>query len=219
MDAKVILIARRKELLDELAQKCNAFAVYPYDLKEIDGIKELMNNIVSKEGNLDGFIHAAGIEKTLPLKNLKHEDYEIIYRINLLSGLEIVKYFSNGKYHNENAKIVFISSVASIVGRPGITAYASSKGAIVSAVKTMALELAEKNINVNCVSPGTVMTPMIQRYFDSISEEEREKRKEGYPLGLGTPEDISKACVFLLSNAARWITGQNIIIDGGYTIR
>ncbi|WP_198429895.1 SDR family NAD(P)-dependent oxidoreductase [Treponema primitia] len=217
--AKVILIARRKELLDDLAQNCSTASVYPYDLNDIDNIKSLMDEIKQHEGLLDGFIHAAGIEKTLPLKNLKLKNYETIYRLNFVSGLEIVKHFSNKKYHNEYAKIVFISSIVSIIGRPGIIAYAGSKGALVSAAKSIALELATKNINVNCISPGTVLTPMIQKYFDSISGEEQEKRKEGYPLGLGKPEDISYASIFLLSDAARWITGQNIIIDGGYTIR
>ena len=90
---------------------------------------------------------------------------------------------------------------------------------MVAAVKPMALELAAKEMTVNCVSPGTVLTPMMNKYLSSLSEENKQKRLSGFPLGVGTVNDVSNVCTFLLSNAARWITGQNIVVDGGYTIQ
>ena len=105
-----------------------------------------------------------------------------------------------------------------MIGRVGVSAYAASKGAIVSAVKKMALELAKRSVRINAVSPGTVLTPLMQSYLSQISEDDRQKRVEGFPLGLGEPTDVANACIYLLSDAARWVTGQNIVVDGGYTV-
>ena len=110
-----------------------------------------------------------------------------------------------------------ISSILSIVGRGGVSAYAASKGAMVSAVKSMALEFAPIKICINSISPGTIRTPLMERFLSSLSEEDYKQRVSGFPLGLGEVTDISRTCLFLLSDASRWITGQNIVVDGGYT--
>lgn len=81
----------------------------------------------------------------------------------------------------------------------------------------LAVELSKRKIRVNCISPGTILTPMMQNYLSTLSEEEYNKRVGGFPLGLGETTDISNACIFLLSDASKWITGQNLIIDGGFT--
>jgi NAD(P)-dependent dehydrogenase (short-subunit alcohol dehydrogenase family) len=90
---------------------------------------------------------------------------------------------------------------------------------MVSASRVLASELAARKIRVNCISPGTILTPLMQNYLDQLSEEDYKKRISGFPLGLGETTDVSNACIFLLSDASRWITGQNIIIDGGFTIQ
>ena len=119
----------------------------------------------------------------------------------------------------ENAKYVLIASITAVVGRPGVAAYAASKGAIVSVVKTLALEMASKGMTINCISPGTILTPLMQNMMESLTEEQQAERKAGFPLGLGNPSDIANTAMFLLSDGARWITGQNIVVDGGYTAR
>lgn len=90
---------------------------------------------------------------------------------------------------------------------------------MVSAARVLASELAARKIRVNCISPGTVLTPLMQNYLDKLSEEDYQKRIGGFPLGLGETTDISNACIYLLSDASRWITGQNIIINGGFTMQ
>ena len=221
MGATVALIGRdESRLQDTLSQmEGKGHLVCPVDLNQLENIKLLVQDVVSKLGPLDGFIHSAGIEKTLPIKSLKPSDYEDIIRVNTLSAFEFVRYFCGSKNFNQGGSMVIISSITSVIGRVGVSAYAASKGAIVSAVKTMALELAKRNVRINAVSPGTVLTPLMQSYLSQITEEERQKRVEGFPLGLGEPTDIANACVFLLSDASRWITGQNLIVDGGYTIK
>lgn len=221
MGAKVVLIARNEERLRETLGLMHGSGhfYYTFDLQNINGIKDLVLSIVDKAGKIDGFVHAAGVEKTLPVKLLIPEEYENIFRVNTLSAFEFVHHFSNKKYFNDKGHIVFISSITSVIGRGGVAAYAASKGAMVSAVRTMALELAQKEICINCISPGTILTPLMKNYLSTLSEEEQKKRIAGFPLGVGNPEDISNMCIYLLSNASRWVTGQNFIIDGGYTAR
>ncbi len=221
MGATVVLLGRDERRLQETLSlmEGKGHLVCPVDLNQLDSIKPLVQDVASKLGPLDGFIHSAGIEKTLPIKSLKPSDYEDIIRVNTLSAFEFVRHFSGSKIFNQGGSIVLISSITSVIGRIGVSAYAASKGAIVSAVKTMALELAKRSVRINAVSPGTVLTPLMQNYMIQISEEERQKRIEGFPLGLGEPTDVANACIYLLSDAARWVTGQNIIIDGGYTVQ
>ncbi len=114
---------------------------------------------------------------------------------------------------------MFISSITSVIARPGTTAYSASKGALVSGARVLAAEWARRRIRVNCISPGTILTPLMQHFLSQLSEEEYNKRIGGFPLGLGEPDDVSLACVYLLSDASRWVTGQNLIIDGGFTMQ
>lgn len=221
MGAKVVLIARNKERLEETLSMMEGegHIVIPFDLTDTQNISITVDNIVAKIGKLDGLIHAAGIEITKPLKLLKVEDYELLMQCNAFSGFELIRQIGNVKNTNKRASMVLVSSILSIVARGGLTAYAASKGALVSATRVFATELAPRSIRVNCVSPGTIMTPMIQRAFECMDEEQKAKRKDGFLLGLGEATDVSNACIYLLSDASRWVTGQNLIVDGGYTIR
>lgn len=218
MGAKVIAIGRDKERLNNVMSEMEGDNLcFSYDLSDIDGIKDLISSIVNKMGKLDGFIHAAGIEVTNPAKLLRVEEYETLYRINCLSAFEIIKRLFGIKTFNRGGSIVLISSISGIIARKGLSAYAASKGALISAARVMALEMAQREIRVNTISPGTILTPMMQKALDTMSEEQRKKRIEDFPLGLGKQTDISNACVYLLSDASRWVTGQNLIIDGGFT--
>lgn len=224
MGAKVILIARNEERLQQtLAQmEGEGHSYYLHDMEEIvnsGSAKDVVTKIVSEHGKVDGFIHSAGIEKTLPIKLLTIADYETVYKVNTLSAFEFIHQFSNKRFFNDGGHIVLISSITAVIGRGGVAAYAASKGAMVSAVRSMALELARKNITINCVSPGTILTPLMQNYLNTLSPEDYGKRVDGFPLGLGNTTDISNACIYLISDASRWITGQNLVVDGGYTAR
>lgn len=220
MGAKVIAVARNQERLeclkDEMEGENDCIS---FDLNRIEYIKDLITTIVERHGKLDGFIHAAGIEVTVPVKLSKPEEYESLYRLNCMSAFEIVKNLCGIKTFNKGGSIVLISSITSVISRNGLAAYAASKGALVSATKVMATELAPRGVRVNAISPGTILTPMMQKALEPMSEDDKKKRVEGFPLGLGQTTDVSNACIYLLSEASRWITGQNLIVDGGYTIK
>lgn len=221
--ANLVLLDLNSEALEVINKKCEDFGVSVFskavDLTDEVATAEVVEEAVASVGKIHGMLHAAGIEKTLPFNKLTTEDYERIYRINVIGGLNLVGLLSKKKYRGDNAKYVMIASITALVGRPGVAAYAASKGALVSAVKTLALELAPKGATINCISPGTIMTPLMCAMMESLSEEQQEERKAGFPLGLGQPSDIANTAMFLLSDGARWITGQNIVVDGGYTVR
>lgn len=221
--ANLVLLDLNKDALELTASECMQFGANTIccacDLTEGAMVTSLIDTAVKEVGTIHGLLHAAGIEKTLPFNKFTSEDYQKIYSVNVISGLNLVSILSKKKYRAENAKYVLIASITALVGRPGVAAYAASKGALVSAVKTMALELAPKGLTINCISPGTILTPLMENILASLSEEQREERKAGFPMGLGKPSDIASTAMFLLSDGARWITGQNIVVDGGYTSR
>ena len=194
MGAKVVAIGRNQERLDEVVNEMKGNGVnYSFDLSMIEGIERLISKIVEEQGKLDGFIHAAGIEITNPVKLSKSGEYESLFRVNCLSAIEIVKNLCGIKTFNKGGAIVLVSSISGVIARKGLSAYAASKGALMSAARVMALEMSPREIRVNTVSPGTILTPMMQKALDSMSEEDRIKRIEGFPLGLGKTSDISNA--------------------------
>ena len=220
--ANVILLDINEEQLDITKSMCSP-AVKSYSHKcnivDVAGTEDVVKVAVTESGPIDGMLYCAGVERTLPYNHLTDKDYQQIYSVNVIGATNLLKVLTKKNIRAENAKYVLIASITALVGRPGVAAYAASKGAIVSLVKTLALEMATKGLNINCISPGTILTPLMEKMMESLTEEQQAERKSGFPLGLGRSSDIANAAMFLLSDAARWITGQNIVVDGGYTSR
>lgn len=218
--ANLILIARNEEELQKtvsmLAPEAKAETIIA-DIAECENLEVLIAEKVSEIGKISGFIHCAGVEKTLPLKKHTPQLYHDIFAVNVIAGFEIAKILSLKKYKTETSSFVFISSVAGMVGEIGKAAYSSSKGAVISGARSMAMELSRSNVRVNSISPAMVNTPILEKMFENIGEEAAEEILKKHPLGIGKPEDVANACIFLLSDAARWITGSNLVVDGGYS--
>jgi len=222
LGANVILIARNKERLKETYNKLEKgnHLIISQDITEYDKLEEVISTAVDKIGRISSFVHSAGIEMTLPLRSMQPSYYEEMFSVNVISGFELARIISKKKYFDDRgASFIFISSVMGILGQTGKVGYCSSKGALISGMKAMALELASKNIRVNCILPGVVKTKMSNEMFQRLSEESKKEIINMHPLGLGKPEDIANTCTFLLSDASRWITGTNLIVDGGYSAR
>lgn len=226
--ANLLLLGRDTARLEEVKAEIteidinskNVAYTYSIDLADnLDDLISVLDDFVNKNGKLDGLIHSAGIEKTMPLSGMKDSDYLNLFKINVIAGFQLAKLISKRKNSNDKSSFIFISSITSLVGRKGIIGYSASKGALISGIKSMALELADRGIRANCVSPGTILTPLMTKYLATLSYDEKNKRLEDYPLGLGSCEDVAYLAVYLLSNASSWITGQNFVIDGGYTAR
>jgi len=216
MGAKVVITARNevrlKETLDAL--EGDGHQMICFDLSETDKIEDF----VAQLPVMQGFVSNAGTNKMSPVNFIKEDDLNEVFKVNTFTPILLLRLLLKKKKLEKASSVVFTSSLSGIgtVGT-GNGTYASSKGALSMFMKVAALELASKQIRVNAVCPGMVQTQMIQ---EGEVAEQLEKGLVDYPLGrYGEPNDIAYAIIFLLSNASSWVTGTNMIIDGGLTIR
>lgn len=217
---KVFAVARDFSKISNLLEiHSDSLVPITFDLKETENIEKIFNEINLVDEKLDALIHCAGIEETIPLTLYSPAKIKNIYEVNVFAGIELLRHFTKKKYSNDGASAVFVSSVMGVLGQPGKIGYCSSKAAVLGIVKASALEFAKRKIRVNAVLPGVVNTPMTQNLFSQISAENVEEIKAMHPLGIGEVSDVVPTIEFLISASSRWITGQNFIIDGGYSIQ
>jgi short-subunit dehydrogenase len=215
-DYPLLLHGRNMEKLQSL--KANLQSAHPVELWEADlsktetlkpSLKELL---LSKQIGVSGFIHCAGTLRILGFKHFREDYIREIFDVNLFSAIAVIQTLlmkSNSLFLN---RIVFISALYSKRGNKGNTIYASSKGAIDSLVKSLALELAPA-VNVNSILPGGIQTKMTKHIF--ASSEQLEHINPKYPIGYGQDKDIALMVQYLLGKGGRWITAQNYHVDGG----
>jgi NAD(P)-dependent dehydrogenase (short-subunit alcohol dehydrogenase family) len=187
------------------------------DLSDFDSYEIFLKDVFKNFGKLDGFVHSAGGELTLPINMMKPKHYQSLFNLNVVSGFELSRILLRCKYLSENASLVFISSVMGILGQPGKIGYCSTKGALISGVRAMAIELIPFKVRVNSILPAVCKTKMTENMLANLTDESRKKILIAHPMGLGEPDDVALAAVFLLSNASRWITGTGLVVDGGYS--
>ena len=178
---------------------------------------ETEEKIVSKQkGRFAGLVHSAGAQQTIPLQINAYRNMLDVFNLNVFAGLALARGISDKRVMVEKSgSIVFISSVASQIGQPGLVNYSASKAALNGAMRAMAKELAPRNIRVNSVLPGFVMTEMIEKWQDVYNAAYIEKMNAQYPLGIGQPQDVSNAVCFLLDEKSHWITGSEFDVNGG----
>lgn len=221
MGATVILVARNyerlKDTFDNLVSDNNK--IFCADLTSTSQVIDLSQKIGKEMGKIDGIVHCAGISTTLPLKLVSAEKIEHFFRSNVFSAIELTRELCKVKLMNEGASIIFFSSVMGCVGESGKSLYSMTKGALIAAARSLACEFAKRKIRVNCISPGAILTPINANLPHMTDPDLRKELEDKHLLGLGQTEDIANAVIYLLSNASRWVTGQNLIVDGGYTAR
>ncbi len=216
----VILNGRNIDRLNEtlsLCEPCGSHYIWEKDLSKLDDIEESLKSfLVEHNISISYFVHCAGYMKMLPLKMVNLENIITTFSTNVFSATLISKILNQKKINSGKLKsVVFISSNISNMGAKAFSVYASSKGALDSMMRCLAVELAP-NVRVNSVLPGAVRTEMTDSIFKN--DEIATRMTNTYPLGLGLPEDIFNAVNYLLSDNARWITGQQFVVDGGRTI-
>lgn len=218
--AGLILLGRDRDRLSETAELLGSadYHIICLDLKEHSAILTKIMELSQDIGRIYGLCHSAGIEETLPLSSCKPESVKSMLDINVISGIELARAVCRRDVMEEaGGSILFISSISALIGMPGHIAYSASKGAISAAVRSMALELARRKIRVNTLSPGLVRTQMTTTSLSMLSKQQVKDIEAGFPLGVGSPEDVARAAVFLLAPQNSWITGTDLVIDGGYT--
>lgn len=219
LGANLILLDINQSGLEETHNSCKSTdVILTFDLTKIKTLKDELLNSVSVFGKLHGFVHLAGKPYVSPLKTISEEKCAEIYALNTYSALELSKIFiGKNIYAGEKGSIVFVSSVYGFVGSAANVGYAMSKSALHGITRSLSIELATKGIRVNCVAPGFVKTNMMNNINGSFTDDHTNVLNKLHPLGLGEPEDIAYSIAYLLSEAAKWVTGSILNIDGGFT--
>lgn len=216
MGAKVTITARNEERLRETLSQMEGDGHHMLiaDLTR----QEEMNQIVEETNGLDGIVLCAGKGETLPFLFSTRAKFDPIFEVNFFAPVELLRLLVKKKKVAKDSSIVFVSSIGGNYSfNMGNGIYGASKAAINSMMKFCAKELSAKKIRVNSVNPGMVNTKLIQGGV--ISEEQHQVDMEKYPLKrYGEPQDIAFGIIYLLSDASSWMTGQPLVIDGGYTI-
>ncbi len=217
MGANVILVDLNEEGLKEtLGMLDHQDSIYhTLDLTDSDKVTDFVATLP----RLDGLVSNAGIVLSLLAKFSEPKDMEKIFKINTFSHINLVQQLIILKKLNKGASIVFTSSMSGVYcGIAGGSLYGATKSAILGYTKALAIELAPRGIRVNTIHPGMIETPLTNK--TALSEELLKEDTKNYPLGrYGKPEEIAYSIVYLLSDATVWMTGSQLLIDGGYSVK
>ena len=219
-ERRLILNGRDEQRLEETRAACSSperHLVWTQALDRVADIQRSFTEFLARhQVRVNNYVHCAGTLKILPLRSIEIDYALEVLHTNFTSAFALMNVLVKKKVNDQKLRsVVFVSSIASQFGAKGFSIYAASKGALDALMKSLAVELAP-DVRVNSVLPGAIKTEMTKSIFAKPEVEERFRRD--YPLGVGEPEDIVHVVEFLLSERARWITGQQLIVDGGRTV-
>ncbi len=217
MGAKLVLLDLNKDGLDKTREAIQSAEVecFPLNLTDYERLCE----VVSELPKLDGVASNAGIFYSMMAKLSDKKDMEKIFGVNTFSHINLIQQLMAQKKLNKGASIVFTSSMSGVYcGAVGGSLYGATKSALAGYAKALAIELAPRGIRVNTVHPGMINTPLI--HSAALSQDVLDEDKRNYPLGrYGEPEEIAYSIVYLLSDATKWMTGTQLLIDGGFSVK
>ncbi|MBO6296290.1 MAG: SDR family oxidoreductase [Prevotella sp.] len=212
LGANVIVTARNEEKLRKTldALEGNGHQMFLCDLNK----EEDIDNLISSLPEIQCLVNNAGYTNLLPVQFINSEQFNKILTVNTVAPILILQKLLKRKKLKKGASVVFTSSLAGLgYGTVGNSMYSASKGAISSFIRVAAKELSPKGIRVNAVCPSMIETSIMEK--GNVSQEQLDNDKKNYPLGYGEPRDVALSIVFLLSDAAKWITSTNMIVDCG----
>jgi len=217
MGAKLIVTARNEERLKETIAALEGEG-HKFILCDLSNEQEL-DNLVGELPEIQGFVNNAGFTKILPVQFINGADVNELFQVNTVAPMLFLQKLLKKKKLKKGASVVFTSSIVGLgFCTVGNSMYTATKGAISAFVRSAALELAPKQIRVNAVCPGMVDTGILNA--GTITEEQLQEEIRNYPLGrFAKPEEVAWAMVYLLSDASNWVTGDNLVIDGGLTLK
>lgn len=204
--------ARAEEVVNTIQESGGRAAAVQCDVSDFEAAKEFYANVVKEYGRIDILVNNAGITRDNLIMKMSEEEFQSVIQTNLAGTFHGVKFVSRPMMKQRGGRIINIASVAGVVGNMGQANYSASKAGVIGLTKSMAKELASRNITVNAIAPGFVETEMTDVLSDSV----KEAAVATIPLGrFGQVEDIAETAVFLASDRAKYITGQVICVDGG----
>ena len=211
--ANILASGTRIEKLEELKKNYENIKILKFDISQSDKIEEFIENATNElGGSLDGIVNNAGITQDNLAIRMNLDEWQKVININLTSTFLMSKFAIKKMLKNKSGKIVNITSVVGHTGNLGQANYTASKAGIVAMSKSLAIEYAKKNININCISPGFIQTAMT----DKIDEKFKEVIISKIPSArLGEPDDIANAVLFLSSNQSDYINGETLHVNGG----
>jgi NAD(P)-dependent dehydrogenase (short-subunit alcohol dehydrogenase family) len=218
--ATLVLVGRDKEDLGEAAAhlKSGKNLFLALDLRELPKIVPAIRDFAKQHGRIYGLCHAAHIDEACPLSSTGVESLHSVLGMNLVAGIELARGVSRRDVIEEGGgSIVLLSSIAALVGIPGRVGYSASHGGISAAARAMAIELARRRIRVNTLSPALVQAGMAPEVRAKFSDKQIRDIENTHPLGIGRFQDVARAAAFLLAPQSSWITGSDLVVDGGYT--
>ncbi|MGK2740030.1 3-oxoacyl-[acyl-carrier-protein] reductase [Tepidicaulis sp. LMO-SS28] len=211
--AEVALSGTRVEALEGLAKELGERAhITPCNLSDLEAVDALPKQASEAMGGLDILINNAGITRDNIFMRMKDEEWEEVLKVNLTAGFRLSRAVLRGMMKARWGRIIGITSVVGVMGNPGQGNYAASKAGMIGMSKSLAQEVASRNITVNCVAPGFIKTAMT----DALDDKQQEAISGRIPAGrLGTADEIAAACLYLASEEAAYVTGQTIHVNGG----
>jgi NAD(P)-dependent dehydrogenase (short-subunit alcohol dehydrogenase family) len=217
LGACVTIIGRNVENLQETISflQGDGHKMFSIDIS----INEDIEKLISLCSSFDGVVFNAGVVEYLPVKFLNSSKIDSVFSVNFNSNVILSQQLIKNKLINKKGSLVFISSISSKLGVQGTAMYSASKAALSSFSKVLASELASQGIRSNSVCPGIVKTAMTETAAHVVSVEEMKKAAIDYPLGYGEVSDVAGLVMYLLSDVSKWMTGSELIIDGGFTLK
>ena len=211
-----VLVGRNRTRLEDAAALMNPLACpMVFDLARIDGISPLVRKIGQKYGHIDILVNSAGIHLKKPMEKVSNDEFQQIMLINLTSVFVLSREVSGIMRKQKGGSILLISSMAAHYGMPGVIAYTAAKAGIEGITRAMAVELSPSGIRVNCLAPGFIETKMSASAMNGDPERKQRVLARTPMRKLGLPEDVANAALFLVSDAASYITGAVLPVDGG----
>lgn len=201
-----------KELEEVVKQAGFSCETYCVDITDTDALTEILESLAAKHEGIGILVNNAGITRDKLLLQMSNEDFDKVIDVNLRAAFIAMRVAARSMVRNKFGRIISLSSVAGVMGNAGQSNYAASKAGLIGLTKTVARELARKNITANCVAPGFIVTEMTDKLPDVV----KEAAKQIIPLRrFGSVDDVANAVAFLASDEAGYITGQVLCIDGG----
>jgi NAD(P)-dependent dehydrogenase (short-subunit alcohol dehydrogenase family) len=216
--ARLVLTGREAATLNAVLADVDSTVRLEVDLAKPDAPSVIAAELKRLAVPLDGAVFAAGVSAMRPVMMESVDTLEKMWRVNYAAAIGTAGVLQKARLLRPGGSLVFFSSASAGSGGGGMVSYASTKGAIESAVRALAVELAPQRIRVNAVAPGVVVTPMSDRNLERLSADQRTALEKRHPLGFGQPDDVAAAVEFFLGQGSRWVTGAVLAVDGGFSV-
>lgn len=219
--AALVIMGRNEGRLQDTARSLEGgdHAIRMSDLTDAEVVADEVQAIAEAYGPLHGVLHAAGTSLVLPAKLTKNRHLDELFGAAVRGALGIARAAGKKNVIVDGGSLIFMSSVSSLRGRSGMVAYSAAKAAVDGMVRALAAELAPRRIRVNSIVSGAVATAMHNQFIESVNETIVGNYRNLHMFGFGEPRDIADSAIYLLSDAAKWVTGTSLVVDGGYTAK